>query len=261
MCHALLGGVPWIKRQVGAWQRAHPNWAAPRYCSPPMDRRSREPHPHRPAPGRLRPAALPPRLGLTQHPTPPPPADTGWPVPGPACPACGQALPARPEDRTTGRPARYCSPTCRSHAYRTRHAPGETRHRTDTTHPSRNPTRVTKRPYGPDCCPCVDATRRSPSRRAVELLRRHQRDEPRCTGAGPGSPALCAGRPASCRSPRLDRGPEFFGQLPVVRDDDDGAIPVRPSMRASARRTPPFAVPGQDGGPWVLSLRVTGAEH
>ncbi|MFJ3176345.1 LuxR C-terminal-related transcriptional regulator [Streptomyces roseus] len=37
-----------------------------------------------------------------------------------ACPACGDPLPPRPAGPVNGRPARYCSPTCRSRAYRER---------------------------------------------------------------------------------------------------------------------------------------------
>ncbi|MFF3091467.1 LuxR C-terminal-related transcriptional regulator [Streptomyces nojiriensis] len=38
----------------------------------------------------------------------------------PACPACGDPLPPRPAGPVNGRPARYCSPACRSRAYRER---------------------------------------------------------------------------------------------------------------------------------------------
>ncbi|MFE3996223.1 LuxR C-terminal-related transcriptional regulator [Streptomyces goshikiensis] len=52
----------------------------------------------------------------------PPTAGAG---PGPAptaatCPACGNPFPARPVRPANGRPARYCSPACRSRAYRDR---------------------------------------------------------------------------------------------------------------------------------------------
>lgn len=80
------------------------------------------------------------RLGLTSHPAPATPAaETGEPAPaefipaGPvptrpapvaACPACGGPLPAPAPSpggqRPGGRPPRYCSPRCRSRAYRTR---------------------------------------------------------------------------------------------------------------------------------------------
>ncbi|MEU8431518.1 LuxR C-terminal-related transcriptional regulator [Streptomyces sp. NPDC029216] len=90
------------------------------------------------------------RQGLTHHPaSPPTPApapapggeaapDTARPGSVPSCPACGGALPARPPGRSAGRPARYCSPKCRSRAYRTRRSPGEARAQPDTAHPSRN---------------------------------------------------------------------------------------------------------------------------
>ncbi|WP_327732660.1 LuxR C-terminal-related transcriptional regulator [Streptomyces nojiriensis] len=92
------------------------------------------------------------RQGLTHRPASPPPPtveaaaaavhltpDTTQPDPAPACPACGHALPPRPQGRTTGRPARYCSPKCRSRAYRTRRTPGEATTQASTSHPSRNP--------------------------------------------------------------------------------------------------------------------------
>ncbi|WP_330294329.1 helix-turn-helix transcriptional regulator [Streptomyces sp. NBC_00503] len=72
------------------------------------------------------------RQGLTHHSaSPPPPAhapamevapDTARPGPAPSCPACGASLPARTPG-STGRPARYCSPKCRSSAYRIRKSP------------------------------------------------------------------------------------------------------------------------------------------
>ncbi|MFE7639766.1 LuxR C-terminal-related transcriptional regulator [Kitasatospora sp. NPDC057518] len=64
------------------------------------------------------------RLGLTSHPVPDAPAPDEEPEPAPACPACGGPLtaPAPSPDgpRPGGRPPRYCSPRCRSRAYRTR---------------------------------------------------------------------------------------------------------------------------------------------
>ncbi|MFD4656586.1 LuxR C-terminal-related transcriptional regulator [Kitasatospora sp. NPDC058444] len=65
------------------------------------------------------------RLGLTSHPAPSAPAvETEEPAPAAACPACGDPLtaPASSPDgrRPGGRPPRYCSPRCRSRAYRTR---------------------------------------------------------------------------------------------------------------------------------------------
>ncbi|MFD5413514.1 helix-turn-helix transcriptional regulator [Streptomyces nojiriensis] len=87
---------------------------------------------------------------LTHHPAPPPapipppaieapvaaplntPVDAAHPAPDTArsgqaaeCLACSQALPARPPGQPTGRPARYCSPKCRSRAYRARRPPGD----------------------------------------------------------------------------------------------------------------------------------------
>ncbi|MEV7185408.1 LuxR C-terminal-related transcriptional regulator [Kitasatospora sp. NPDC093102] len=69
------------------------------------------------------------RLGLTSHPAPAtPPAEAGEPAPAAACPACGEPLtaPASSPDgqRPGGRPPRYCSPRCRSRAYRTRQREG-----------------------------------------------------------------------------------------------------------------------------------------
>ncbi|MFD7561511.1 hypothetical protein ACFV9E_44435, partial [Streptomyces sp. NPDC059835] len=55
-----------------------------------------------------------------------PAPDTARSGPAAECPACGQALPARPPGQAIGRPARYCSPKCRSRAYRARRPPGET---------------------------------------------------------------------------------------------------------------------------------------
>ncbi|MFJ6622244.1 LuxR C-terminal-related transcriptional regulator [Kitasatospora sp. NPDC091335] len=68
------------------------------------------------------------RLGLTAHPAPAAPASGEEPTPAPACPACpacGGPLPTAPAPspggpRPGGRPPRYCSPRCRSRAYRTR---------------------------------------------------------------------------------------------------------------------------------------------
>ncbi|GHB68340.1 hypothetical protein GCM10010347_43110 [Streptomyces cirratus] len=87
------------------------------------------------------------RQGLTRHPASPPPPvpameaapDTVRPDPAPSCTACGAALPTRASGRATGRPARYCSPKCRSRAYRTRKSPREALQQADTTQPSRNP--------------------------------------------------------------------------------------------------------------------------
>ncbi|MFG2489123.1 response regulator transcription factor [Streptomyces virginiae] len=102
---------------------------------------------------------------LTHHPAPPPapvpppaieapvaaplniPVDAAHPAPDTArsglaaeCLACSQALPARPPGQATGRPARYCSPKCRSRAYRARRPP---RRRNET---GRRLTAVTKPP-------------------------------------------------------------------------------------------------------------------
>ncbi|MCC0100576.1 LuxR C-terminal-related transcriptional regulator [Streptomyces flavotricini] len=72
------------------------------------------------------------RQGLTQHrvpasATPVEVAEVAGPSPAPVasgCPACGGSMPVRPGGPVNGRPARYCSPSCRSRAYRerTRHA-------------------------------------------------------------------------------------------------------------------------------------------
>ncbi|WP_327131413.1 LuxR C-terminal-related transcriptional regulator [Streptomyces sp. NBC_01343] len=51
------------------------------------------------------------------------PAAGAGPDPAPTsatCLACGNLLPARPEGPANGRPARYCSPACRTRAYRDR---------------------------------------------------------------------------------------------------------------------------------------------
>ncbi|MEU1287618.1 LuxR C-terminal-related transcriptional regulator [Kitasatospora sp. NPDC005856] len=66
------------------------------------------------------------RLGLTSHPAPSnPAAEAEEPASAASCPACGDPLaaPAPSPDghrRPGGRPPRYCSPRCRSRAYRTR---------------------------------------------------------------------------------------------------------------------------------------------
>ncbi|MGO4460338.1 response regulator transcription factor [Streptomyces sp. M-16] len=89
------------------------------------------------------------RQGLTHHsapPSPPSPApapameaapDTARPGPVPSCPVCGGSLPARTPG-STGRPARYCSPKCRSSANRTRKSP-EALPEDNTARTSRNP--------------------------------------------------------------------------------------------------------------------------
>ncbi|MFI2611580.1 LuxR C-terminal-related transcriptional regulator [Kitasatospora sp. NPDC018619] len=62
------------------------------------------------------------RLGLTSHPAPAAAPAAVEEPPAPACPACGGALAAAPAagPRPGGRPPRYCSPRCRSRAYRAR---------------------------------------------------------------------------------------------------------------------------------------------
>ncbi|MFF4382403.1 LuxR C-terminal-related transcriptional regulator [Kitasatospora sp. NPDC001547] len=68
------------------------------------------------------------RLGLTSHPAPAEAgesaAEAGEPAPAEACPACGGPLtasaPSPAGRRPGGRPPRYCSPRCRSRAYRSR---------------------------------------------------------------------------------------------------------------------------------------------
>ncbi|MFF4644518.1 LuxR C-terminal-related transcriptional regulator [Streptomyces sp. NPDC001389] len=75
-----------------------------------------------PAPAPAAPMAAPLKTPVDAvHPA----LETARPGPAPACPACGQALPTRPQGQATGRPARYCSPSCRSRAYRARRSPGE----------------------------------------------------------------------------------------------------------------------------------------
>ncbi|MER5417881.1 helix-turn-helix transcriptional regulator [Streptomyces virginiae] len=70
-----------------------------------------------PPPAIEAPVAAPPNTPVDAvHPAP----DTARSDPAPECPACGRALPARPSGQATGRPARYCSPKCRSRAYRAR---------------------------------------------------------------------------------------------------------------------------------------------
>ncbi len=88
------------------------------------------------------------RQGLIHHPAPTPPVETVQPLPdtprtgsAPACPACGEALPTRPQGQAGGRPARYCSPKCRSRAYRRRmsQSPEQPAGTAGTSHLPRNP--------------------------------------------------------------------------------------------------------------------------